>query len=146
MLNRDQLKQTEQWQALNTIWKQLTPQQKTAITPEFQLLSGFIQQTLQPPKDYAAEDADYLSHLSNDAADFAREREAAGQNIYSGLMKIVSKSTFESPEKVMIFFDLKYQRKYSWVTEHRDELLEILDLVWKRLLERGFVPGEGFGK
>lgn len=146
MLNRDQLKQTEQWQALNSIWKQLTQQQKQAITPEFQLLSNFIQKTLKPPKDYTAEDADYKAQLSNDAAAFAAEREQAGQNLYDGMMKMISRSTFESPEKFMIFFDLKYKNKYPWVEENRDELLEILDLVWKRVTERGFVPGEGFSK
>lgn len=146
MLNRDQLKQTEQWQALNAIWKQLTPPQKKAITPEFQLLSAFIQNTLEPPKDYSAEDGAYKDALSNDAAAFAAQREQAGQNLYEGMMKMLLKSTFESPEKFMIFFDLKYKNKYPWVTEDRDELLEILDLVWKRATERGFVPGEGMAK
>ncbi|MCD8145929.1 MAG: hypothetical protein LUD84_01405 [Clostridiales bacterium] len=146
MLTREQLKQTKQWQALNAIWKTLTPQQRQSIGPEFQCLSDFIRDNSRPPADYAAEDADYQSHLSNDACRFAKEREAAGQNIYDGLMKIISRSTFESPEKVMVFFDLKYKRKYPWVTENRDELLEILDLVWNRLVERGFVPGEGFQK
>ena len=146
MLSRDQLKQTEQWQALNAIWKQLTPQQRAAITPQFQLLSVFIQQTVQPPRDYAAEDANYKAALSNDALSFARSREAEGINVYEGLLKLVSRSTFESPEKVLFFFDLKYGKKYPLVTEHRDELAEVLDLVWRRLLERGFVPGEGFPK
>lgn len=146
MLTREQLRQTEQWQALNNIWKQLSPQQKQAITPEFQLLSAFIQQTVEPPKDYSVEDAGYKEHLSNDAAAFAAQREQAGQNLYDGMMKLLSRSTFESPEKFMIFFDLKYQKKYPWVTENRDELLEILDLVWNRIVERGFVPGEGFPK
>lgn len=146
MLTRDQLKQTEQWQALNAIWKQLNPQQRQAITQEFQLLSNFIQNSLEPPKDYSAEDAAYKDHLSNDAAAFAQQREQEGQNLYSGLMKMLSRSSFESPEKFMVFFDLKYGKKYPWLEEYRDELLEILDLVWERLLERGFVPGEGFSK
>lgn len=146
MLTRDQLKQSEQWQALNTIWKQLTPQQKQAVTPSFQLLSNFIQITAQPVKDYAAEDAEYLSELSNDAAAFAAHMEQQGHNLYQGMMKMISRSSFESPEKFLIFFDLKYKSKYQWVDEYRDELLEILDLVWKRLVERGFVPGEGFPK
>lgn len=146
MLTREQLKQTRQWQALNAIWKTLTTQQRQAIGPEFQCLSDFIRDNSRPPVDYAAEDADYQSHLSNDACRFAREREAAGQNIYDGFKKIISRSTFESPEKVMVFFDLKYKQKYPWVTENRDELLEILDLVWNRLVDRGFVPGEGFPK
>lgn len=146
MLTRDQLKQTKQWQALNAIWKAMSPQQRQAIGPEFQCLSDFIRDNTKPPVDYAAEDADYKSHLSNDASRFAQEREEAGQNLYTGLMKIIAKSTFESPEKVMVFFDLKYKNKYPWVTENRDELLEILDLVWNRMLERGFIPGEGFPK
>lgn len=36
MLTREQLKQTKQWQALNAIWKTLTPQQRQSIGPEFQ--------------------------------------------------------------------------------------------------------------
>lgn len=144
MLTREQLRQTEQWQALNAIWKQLTPEQKQAVTPELQLLTDFIRRTVTPPRDYRAEDAAYKDALSNEAAAFAAEREQAGQNLYEGLMKIVSRSSFESQEKVMVYFDLKYRRRYDWVTEQRDELLEILDLVWQRLLERGFVPGEGF--
>lgn len=146
MLTREQLMQTEQWKALHAIWKQLTPAQRQAITPEFQLLSNFIQSSIEPPKDYSAEDAAYKTQLGSDAAAFAEVREQAGQNLYTGMMQMISRSTFESPEKFMIFFDLKYQRKYPWVDEHRDELLEILDLVWNRLLERGFVPGEGFEK
>lgn len=146
MLNRDQLKQTEQWQALNSIWKQLSPQQKQAIAPEFQLLSNFIQNTLEPPKDESAEDRDYKEHLSNDAAAFAEQREREGQNLYQGILAMLARSSFESPEKFMIFFDLKYRKKYPWVDENRDELLEILDLAWKRVVERGFVPGEGFSK
>ena len=146
MLNRDQLKQTKQWQALNSIWKQLTPQQKEAITPEFQLLSDFIRQTVQPPRDYAAEDASYQSELGNDALAFAKQREAEGMNVYDGLLKLVSRSTFEGPDKVLFFFELKYGKKYPWVRENRDELTEIIALVWKRLLERGFVPGEGMPK
>lgn len=143
MLNREQLRQTEQWQALNIIWKQLTPQQRTAITPQFQLLSEYLRQSLQPPKDYAAEDAAYQSALGNDALAFAQAREAEGMNVYDGLLKLISRSSFEGPEKVLFFFELKYGKKYPWVAQNRDELAELIALAWERMVERGFVPGEG---
>jgi hypothetical protein len=146
MLTRDQLKQTKEWQALNVIWKILTPQQKAAVEGEFQQLSAFIQSNTKPPVDYSAQDAAYKDQLSNDALAFAQAQEAEGRNLYQGFLTLISKSTFESPEKVMIFFDLKYQKKYSWVTENRDELLEILNLAWSRSVQRGFIPGEGFPK
>jgi hypothetical protein len=144
MLTREQLRKTEQWQALNAIWQVLSPQQRSAITPQFQLLSDYIRTSVAPPRDFAAEDGDYQSQLGADARLFARSREAEGMNVYDGLMKLVRRSTFESPEKVLFFFELKYGKKYPWVEENRDELAELIDLVWRRSLERGFVPGEGF--
>ncbi len=143
MLSREQLKQTEQWQALNQIWKVLTAEQRGTVGASFQLLSNFIQTTIEPPKDYTAEDASYKEELSSGGALFAEELERGGLNLYDGFLKIIARSTFESPEKVMVFFDLKYKSRYDWVTENRDEVLEILDLAWRRLVERGFVPGEG---
>lgn len=143
MLTREQLKQTQQWQALNEIWKAVPARQRQEIAPQFQCLSDFIRDNVPPPPDPDAQDAEYQSALSEPAREFAREREAEGQNLYRGLMQILSRSAFESPEKAMIYFDLKYKQKYAWVTERREELLEILNLVWERLLERGFVPGEG---
>lgn len=144
MLTRDQLKQTEQWQALNAIWKELTPQQRQVVTPQIQLLSAFIQQTLEPPKDYTAEDTAYKDELSNDAAAFALYLERSGLNLYQLFSQLIAKSTFESADKLMIFFDLKYKSRYDWVTENRDEVLEVLELAWRRQVERGFVAGEGF--
>ena len=144
MLTREQLRKTEQWQALNDIWQALSPRQRSAITPQFQLLSDYIRASARPPRDYAAEDAAYQSQLGSDALAFARQREAEGLNVYDGLMKLVRRSTFEGPEKVLFFFQLKYGKKYPWIEENREELAELIDLVWRRSLERGFVPGEGY--
>ncbi len=144
MLSREQVRKTRQWQELNAIWQALSREQRESLTPQFRSLTEFLRAAAQPPRDTAAEDAAYQQELGNEALAFAREREREGLNVYDGLMKLVARSTFESPEKVLFFFQLRYGKKYPWVEEQRAELEELIALAWRRSLERGFVPGEGF--
>lgn len=144
MLSREQVRQTREWRDLNAIWQALSREQREALTPQFRALTEYLRKSLSPPRDYAAEDAAYQQALGNEALAFAREREAEGLNVYQGLMKLVRRSSFEGPDKVLFFFELRYGGKYPWVKERREELEELIALVWKRSLERGFVPGEGF--
>lgn len=144
MLTREQLKQTEEWQSLNAIWQALTPEQREKLSPRFRLLTDYLRNTAQPPRDTAAEDRAYLEELGNEAQAFARAREAEGMNVYDGLMKLLRRSSFEGPDKLMFYFELRYGSKYPWIQEQRAELEELMELVWRRSVERGFVPGEGF--
>lgn len=144
-MTRDELKQTKEWQALNTIWKTMTPQQRGAMTEEFKCLTHFIDAHARPPVNYDAIDAAYQDALSPRAAAFAREREGQDhQNLYAELMKLIAGSTFEGPEKVFFFYKLKYGKSCPWVQDSPDEVMEIVNLAWNRQVERGFVPGEGF--
>lgn len=145
-MTRDELKQTKEWQALNTIWKTMTKDQRSQILNEFKCLTQFINQNATPPVDHAAEDRDYQKALSPAAAAFAQTREQEGQNLYQTFLKLIGGSTFEGPDKVLFFFHLKYDKRCPWLQEHPDEVGEILDLAWKRQVARGFVPGEGFPK
>jgi hypothetical protein len=144
MLNREEMKKTQEWQSLNAIWRALTAQQREALSPQFRTLSDFIRATARVPRDLAAEDAAYQNELSNDALAFAQQREQEGLNVYDGLMKLLRRSSFEGPDKVLFFFQLRYGDKYPWAKENVDELSELIELAWRRSLERGFVPGEGF--
>lgn len=144
MLTREQLKQTEEWQSLNAIWQAMTPEQRETLSPRFRLLTDYLRATVQPPRDIAAEDRAYLEELGNEAQAFARAREAEGLNVYDGLMKLLRRSSFEGPDKLMFYFTLRYGQKYPWIAENAAELAELMDLVWRRSVERGFVPGEGF--
>lgn len=144
MLTREQLKQTQEWRSLNAIWQALTPEQREALTPRFRALTQFLRAAVPPPRDTAAEDAAYLEQLGNEARAFALAREQEGLNVYDGLMKLLRRSSFEGPDKLMFFFQLRYGKKYPWIAEYEAELAELMDLAWRRSLERGFVPGEGF--
>lgn len=144
VLTREQLRKTEQWQSLNAIWRTLTQEQRQELGPRFRSLTEYLRRTAQPPRDFAAEDAAYLEELGSEARAFALEREREGLNVYDGLMKLVRRSSFEGPDKVLFFFQLRYGSKYPWIQGQREELEELMELVWRRSLERGFVPGEGF--
>lgn len=144
MLTREELKRTQEWQSLNAIWRGLTPEQREELGEQFRGLTEFIRSSARPPRDTAAEDAAYLQELGNEAQAFARAREREGLNVYDGLMKLVRRSSFEGPDKLLFFFQLRYGGKYPWIQAQREELEELIDLVWRRSLERGFVPGEGF--
>lgn len=144
MLDREQLRKTHEWQNLNAIWRALTPEQKEALSAQFRALTDFLRAAARVPEDYAAQDAAYLEELGNEARAFAQEREAEGMNVYAGLMKLLRRSSFEGPDKLMFYFELRYGSKYPWVQERREELEELMELAWRRSVERGFVPGEGF--
>lgn len=144
-MTRDELKQTKEWQALNTIWKTMSKEQRGTMMEEFKCLTHFIDTHAKPPVNYDAMDAAYKDALSAEAAEFAREREQQDhRNLYAEFMKLIGGSTFEEPEKVLFFYTLKYGRTCPWIQDYPDEVMEILDLAWKRQVERGFVPGEGF--
>lgn len=143
-MTREELKKTREWQALNAIWKTMTKEQRHKILGEFKYLTQFINRNATPPVDCAAEDAAYQEALSTEAAAFARAREAEGHNLYAAFLRLIGGSTFESPDKVLFFFQLKYGARCPWLQEYPDEVAEILDLAWRRQVARGFVPGEGF--
>lgn len=144
-MTRDDLKQTAQWQALNTIWKGMTGEQRKQLNDQFKLLTEFIKKNAKPTVNYAAMDAAYQDALSPEARQFAQLREQEdSKNLYADFMKLIGGSTFEEPEKVLFFYTLKYGRTYPWIQDYPDEVEEILNLAWKRHLERGFVPGQGY--
>lgn len=143
-MTREQLKQTKEWQALNTIWKTMSRQQRGQIMEEFKCLTHFIDANAKPMRNEAAIDADYKAVLSPEAAAFAREREAEGCNLYADFLKLIGGSTFEGQDQVLFFYNLKYGKNYLWLQDYPDEVAEILNLAWKRQVERGFVPGQGF--
>lgn len=143
-MTREQLKQTKEWQALNTIWKTMSRQQREQIMEEFKCLTHFIDAHARPVRDEAAIDANYKTELSPEAAAFAQEREAENCNLYADFLKLIGGSTFEGQDQVLFFYNLKYGKKYPWLQDYPDEVAEILDLAWKRQVQRGFVPGQGF--
>lgn len=131
---------TEEWQALNKLWKTMTAAQRNAVQEEFRCLTEFVKKNAG--RDPATE---YLTELSSEARGFLEAQVKAGEpNLYYSFMSLIGGSLFEKEEDALAYYLLKYGRSRPYLKERQDQVKEILSLAWKRQIAQGFRPGEGF--
>ncbi len=140
MLSKEEIIATKEWQSLNRIWKTMTAAQRATVQEEFKCLTDFVKANVA--KDPATS---YLDGLSPEARKFLLDEVKAGEpNLYHSLMSVIGGSLFEKQEDVLAYYLLKYGKSRPYLSENLPLVEEILSLCWKRQLEQGFRPGEGF--
>ena len=136
-MDREALKRTAEWQALNRIWQTMTREQRAGVQGEFKTLSALIQRLGEPqptpmPKAVSAHQG-YLEELSPEARDFLRQLAQEGEpNLYHSFQAVIEGGVFESPREVADYYYLKYQRKRPYLVEKRPLVMEILEVCWRR--------------
>lgn len=131
--DRDLIKETDEWIALDTIWRSCTSYQKESLRGEFKLLSGFIRKHIRVRAE--SDDYGYLNALSPGARAFVIELVESGEkNLYHSFMSIInnpSRADFTKEQIRDIYFE-KYADKRPYLKKHESYVLEVLNLCWSR--------------
>ena len=131
--DRELVKGTEEWIALDTIWRSCTPYQKEFLRKEFKLLSCFIREHARLQSE--ADDYGYLNALSPEARSFVIDLVKSGEkNLYHSFMAIINnpKRANYTKEEIRSLYYKKYSNKRPYLKTHEDYVLEVLDLCWSR--------------
>lgn len=131
--DRDLVKETDEWIALDTIWRACTPRQKETLHEEFKHLSGFIRHHVK--EQTKSDDYGYLNALSAEAKNFVIELINSGEkNLYHSFMSVINTPSRASFSKEQIrdnYFEM-YADKRPYLKQHENYVLEVLDLCWRR--------------
>ena len=131
--DRDLVKETDEWVALDTIWRACTPQQKEAIRDNFKRLSGFIRDHTKVQTK--ADNYSYLNALSAEAKSFVIELVNSGEkNLYHSFMSVInnpSRADFSKEQIRAAYFEM-FADKRPYLKQHENYVLEVLDLCWRR--------------
>ena len=133
MSEKDWVKDTDEWIALNTIWKTCTPCQKEMLQGEFKRLSDFVRKHVRVRPE--SDDYSYLNALSPGARSFVVDLVELGEkNLYHSIMAILNNPRRAqcTKEEIRNIYFKKYGDKRPYLKNNESYVLEILDLCWSR--------------
>lgn len=128
------VKESDQWMALNRIWKACSSDQRKALYNDFEIVSNFIISKLnRSPSTNCEDQFRYLDELSPDAKFFViRLLDNGEPNLYHSIMAVINNNrTLSFNELVTIYFD-KFSLKRPYVKDNRILVEEVIELCWRR--------------
>lgn len=141
MIKMDQsdfIKTTDEWKAINRIWKSCSPEQKAQLNEEFKMLVEFIRLHRQPKlKSWKKDNYAYLSKISPEAKQFVISMVEQGEkNIYHSLMAIIDNKPELSCEELREYYFQKYGERRPYLLENKDYVSEVIELCWNKFHDR----------
>lgn len=128
------VKESDQWMALNRIWKSCSSDQRKELYNDFEIVSNFIINKLDRSPSMNCEDQfRYLDELSPDAKRFVIHLLDNGEpNLYHSIMSVIHNNrSLSLTELVMIYFE-KFSIKRPYVKDNRILVEEVIELCWRR--------------
>ena len=128
------IKGTDEWQALNRIWKCCTIEQRNILRNDFEMVSKFISQKVG--LDYYREKDDefcYLNALSDEAKQFVITLVERGEpNLYHSIMAVLNNKKDATKQEIEKVYFEKFECKRPYLIEKRNFVDEVIELCWKR--------------
>jgi hypothetical protein len=138
MKQREQLiKESKEWQALNSIWKSCSPEQKEALRSDFEVITSFFKKNsyrLTSPNDEESVDTYYyLEPLSEEARAFLMQIVGqGGKNLYHSFMSYLDAKDDMDKSAVLESYYKRFAAKRPYLIENKALVSEIFDLCWQR--------------
>lgn len=138
MREPDFIKTTDEWKAINCIWKSCSSEQKAKLNKEFKLLVQFIRLHKQPKvESWAKDNYAYLSKISPEAKQFVISMVEQGKkNIYHSLMAIINNKPELSCQELQEYYFQKYGQKRPYLLENKAYVSEVIELCWNKFHDR----------
>lgn len=134
MSQSDFIKATDEWKALNQIWKSCSSTQQVQLCKEFELLTKFIRSHTPISAEPRGKDGyAYLSRLSPEARQFVISIAERGEkNIYHSVMAIIDNKPQFSQQELKDYYLQKYGEKRPYLLENESYVSEVIELCWNR--------------
>lgn len=136
----DPIKDTPEWESLNSIWKSCSKEQKELLRKDFEVLAKLIRKQLPNDKIYLGhnqnsnyDDYRYLNDLSKEAKDFIISVVNKGEkNIYHSIMAVINNKYRCTKDDIIEFYCKKYGTERPYIAENRALVCEIINFCWNK--------------
>lgn len=123
-----------EWNALNAIWKSCSPEQRSMLKSDFEIVAKFIKKHHYHKCSVSANDYyEYLNGISDEAKQFVISAVNEGEkNIYHSVMAILSNKPNLSEKELEEYYFNKYGSKRLYLLENTSLVCEVISLCWHR--------------
>ena len=129
----DHVKHSQQWQALNEIWRNCSKEQQTELYSQFEIVAQFIKENTLKTCSTAKDEYKYLSEVSQATKEFIISIVDRGEkNIYHSCMAVINNHPTSTKEELITYYLNTYSPKRPYLLEHEQCLREVFDLCWTR--------------
>ena len=130
MTKEDFVKSSNEWKALNRIWKSCTAEQRDVMRNEFELVGKFIGQKVGLKFHSESDDEfRYLNSISDEAKQFVISLVEQGEpNLYHSIMSVLSNKRNATKEEIKDFYFMKYGIKRPYLYIKRELVDEVIEL------------------
>lgn len=134
-IDKELIKKTDEWKALNAIWKKLPQESRKELEKEFRILIALINANIKKYSKKAVIRSDaYLDELSPETIKFVKDLILQGEpNLYHSIMAVIMPGHFSDKEKALEYYLAKYSIKRPYLQDNRDKVHEVMNLCWQRM-------------
>lgn len=134
MTKEDFVRSSNEWQALNRIWKSCTAEQRNEMRNDFELVSKFISQKVGSKfRSESDDEFGYLNSISDEAKQFVISLVEQGEpNLYHSIMAVLNNKRGATKEEIEKFYFAKYEMKRPYLYDKRELVDEVMELCWKK--------------
>ena len=143
----EEYKNTEEWQALNNIYKSLPQNLQQSNLSNFKTLSVFLQKAetlerinkLSKTKKIINDEYKYLAPLSIETQELILALIDEGEkNLYHSIMAVIGGTmTFRSVNEVWTYYSEKYGTTRPYVLFYENNIKEIIEYCFSKLTKDG---------